>query len=79
MVEVEGPSGFWLACGQLCSLISVVVPLLFALVVVVLLLVAAWKLSRAVVSAVVSALREKDVKNIYKRICKNVKNLQGWG
>ena len=79
MVEVGELSGFWLACGQLCSLISVVVPLLVIAGLVVLLVVAAWKLSRAVVSAVVSALREKDVKNIYKRICKNVKKLQGWG
>lgn len=79
MVEVEGPSGFWLACGQLCSVISVVVPVAFALVVVVVLLMAAWKLSRAVLSAVMSAVREKNIKNICKRVRENVKKLYGWG
>ena len=43
MVEVDGLSGFWLAAGRLCYVISVAVPLLFAAVVVVLLLVAVWK------------------------------------
>lgn len=76
---MEGMEGFWLAAGRLCSVISVVVPAAFALVVVVVLLMAAWKLSRAVLSAVVSAVREKNVKNICERVRENVKKLYGWG
>lgn len=43
MAEVEGLSGFWLAAGRLCYVISVAVPIAFAAFVVVLLLVAVWK------------------------------------
>ena len=42
-MEEVGLSGFWLAAGRLCYVISVAVPLLFVAVVAWVLLVAAWK------------------------------------
>ena len=61
MVEVDGLSGFWLAAGRLCYAISVIVPVAFAVVVVVLLLVAAWKGVVALVRAIVRiALHRED-------------------
>ena len=43
MVEVDGLSGFWLAAGRMCYVISVAVPVVVVVVVVALLLLAAWK------------------------------------
>lgn len=52
MVEVEELTGFWLAAGRLCWLVSVVVPVLVAAFVVVLLLVAAVRGVVVVVRAI---------------------------
>ena len=60
---VEGLSGFWLAAGRLCYVISVAVPLLFAAVVVGLLLVAAWKGVVVVARAIGRRLRRDHVES----------------
>ena len=59
MEEVE-LSGFWLAAGRLCSVISVAVPLLVIAGLVVLLVVAAWKGVVALVSAVVRRVLHRE-------------------
>ena len=77
MVEVEELSGFWLAAGRLCWLISVAVPVAVAAFVVVVLIVAAVKGVVVVARAIGRRVLHRD--RIEAHIDSRDRGISPWG